>query len=109
MKNFNLEEVLEKYKDNRDVISLFSGAMGLDIGLGKAFKRGRRRKQGRDGRPYLRIRLYCRHHHPVKRKGADKRKYRQQNIGDKINNPFLFLVHHGSSYSRDSLIFIRCR
>ena len=36
MKNFNLEEVLEKYKDNRDVISLFSGAMGLDIGLEKA-------------------------------------------------------------------------
>ena len=25
-----------KYKDNRDVISLFSGAMGLDIGLEKA-------------------------------------------------------------------------
>ena len=24
------------YNDNRDVISLFSGAMGLDIGLGKA-------------------------------------------------------------------------
>lgn len=36
MKNFNLEEVREKYKNNRDVISLFSGAMGLDIGLGKA-------------------------------------------------------------------------
>lgn len=36
MKNFNLEEVREKYKDNRDVISLFLGAMGLDIGLGKA-------------------------------------------------------------------------
>lgn len=36
MKNFKLEEVREKYKDNRDVISLFSGAMGLDIGLGKA-------------------------------------------------------------------------
>ena len=36
MKNFNLEEVREKYKGNRDVISLFSGAMGLDIGLGKA-------------------------------------------------------------------------
>ena len=30
------EEAYEKYKDNRDVISLFSGAMGLDIGLGKA-------------------------------------------------------------------------
>lgn len=25
-----------KYSDNRDVISFFSGAMGLDIGLGKA-------------------------------------------------------------------------
>ncbi|WP_300772888.1 DNA cytosine methyltransferase [uncultured Acetatifactor sp.] len=48
MKNFDMEEPhssekphsLEKgydaYKDNRDVISLFSGAMGLDIGLGKA-------------------------------------------------------------------------
>lgn len=36
MRNFNLEEVREKYKDNRDVISLFSGAMGLDIGLEKA-------------------------------------------------------------------------
>lgn len=36
MKNFNLEKVREKYKNNRDVISLFSGAMGLDIGLGKA-------------------------------------------------------------------------
>lgn len=33
MKNFNLEEAHEKYKNNRDVISLFSGAMGLDIGL----------------------------------------------------------------------------
>jgi DNA (cytosine-5)-methyltransferase 1 len=28
--------VHEKFKDNRDVISLFSGAMGLDIGLEKA-------------------------------------------------------------------------
>jgi len=36
MKNLNLEEIREKYKKNRDVISLFSGAMGLDIGLGKA-------------------------------------------------------------------------
>lgn len=42
MKSFNmeteysLEEAYEKFKDNRDVISLFSGAMGLDIGLGKA-------------------------------------------------------------------------
>ncbi len=36
MNNFNLEEAREKYKNNRDVISLFSGAMGLDIGLGKA-------------------------------------------------------------------------
>ncbi len=36
MKNFSLEEICEKYKANRDVISLFSGAMGLDIGLGKA-------------------------------------------------------------------------
>lgn len=36
MKNFNLEEARKKYKNNRDVISLFSGAMGLDIGLGKA-------------------------------------------------------------------------
>ena len=26
----------EKYYSNRDVISLFSGAMGLDIGLNKA-------------------------------------------------------------------------
>lgn len=36
MKNLKLEEVRKKYKNNRDVISLFSGAMGLDIGLGKA-------------------------------------------------------------------------
>ncbi len=36
MNNFNLEEAHEKYKNNRDVISLFSGAMGLDIGLEKA-------------------------------------------------------------------------
>lgn len=36
MKNINLEEVREKYKNNRDAISMFSGAMGLDIGLGKA-------------------------------------------------------------------------
>ena len=36
MKNFNLEEVREKYENNHDVISLFSGAMGLDIGLGRA-------------------------------------------------------------------------
>lgn len=36
MDNLNLEKICEKYKGNRDVISLFSGAMGLDIGLGKA-------------------------------------------------------------------------
>lgn len=36
MKSIDLEEVREKYKNNRDVISLFSGAMGLDIGLQKA-------------------------------------------------------------------------
>jgi DNA (cytosine-5)-methyltransferase 1 len=36
MENFNIKEVHEKYKDNRDVISLFSGAMGLDIGLTEA-------------------------------------------------------------------------
>ena len=32
----DLTEIREKYSENRDVISLFSGAMGLDIGLGKA-------------------------------------------------------------------------
>lgn len=36
MDNFDLKEVHEKYKDNRDVVSFFSGAMGLDIGLEKA-------------------------------------------------------------------------
>lgn len=36
MENIDLEEARKKYKDNRDVISLFSGAMGLDIGLAKA-------------------------------------------------------------------------
>ena len=36
MKKIKLEEACEKYKNNRDVISLFSGAMGLDIGLEKA-------------------------------------------------------------------------
>lgn len=36
MKKLELEDKYEKYKNNRDVISLFSGAMGLDIGLGKA-------------------------------------------------------------------------
>lgn len=36
MDNFDLKKVREKYKDNRDVISFFSGAMGLDIGLEKA-------------------------------------------------------------------------
>lgn len=35
-KGHSSEEMYEKFKDNRDVISLFSGAMGLDIGLGKA-------------------------------------------------------------------------
>lgn len=35
-KEYFLEEAHEKFKDNRDVISLFSGAMGLDIGFGKA-------------------------------------------------------------------------
>ena len=30
-----------RYADNRDVISLFSGAMGLDIGLGIGGCRGR--------------------------------------------------------------------
>lgn len=36
MENFKLKEIHEKYKNNRDVISLFSGAMGLDIGLTEA-------------------------------------------------------------------------
>lgn len=36
MKKVHSIENYEKYKNNRDVISLFSGAMGLDIGLGKA-------------------------------------------------------------------------
>lgn len=36
MNNFDLKKVRKKYKDNRDVISFFSGAMGLDIGLEKA-------------------------------------------------------------------------
>lgn len=36
MDNFDLKEVHEKYKNNRDVVSFFSGAMGLDIGLEKA-------------------------------------------------------------------------
>lgn len=36
MEKFNLDMMHEKYKNNRDVISLFSGAMGLDIGLEKA-------------------------------------------------------------------------
>lgn len=36
MDNFDLKEVREKYRDNRDVVSFFSGAMGLDIGLEKA-------------------------------------------------------------------------
>ena len=36
MKKVHSTEKYEKYKNNRDVISLFSGAMGLDIGLGKA-------------------------------------------------------------------------
>ena len=35
MDNFDLKKVRKKYKDNRDVISFFSGAMGLDIGLEK--------------------------------------------------------------------------
>lgn len=36
MDNFDLKKVRKKYKDNRDVISFFSGAMGLDIGFEKA-------------------------------------------------------------------------
>ena len=36
MDNFDLKKVRKNYKDNRDVISFFSGAMGLDIGLEKA-------------------------------------------------------------------------
>lgn len=36
METFDREKAQELYKDNRDVISLFSGAMGLDIGLGRA-------------------------------------------------------------------------
>lgn len=36
MDNFDLKKIRKKYKDNRDVISFFSGAMGLDIGLEKA-------------------------------------------------------------------------
>ncbi len=36
MDKFDLKEVREKYRDNRDVVSFFSGAMGLDIGLEKA-------------------------------------------------------------------------
>lgn len=36
MNTFDASRVRELYKNNRDVISLFSGAMGLDIGMGKA-------------------------------------------------------------------------
>lgn len=36
MNTFDVSKVRELYKNNRDVISLFSGAMGLDIGMGKA-------------------------------------------------------------------------
>lgn len=36
MIKFDLEEARVKYQNNRDVISLFSGAMGLDIGLERA-------------------------------------------------------------------------
>ena len=36
MKTVYSIENYEQYKSNRDVISLFSGAMGLDIGLEKA-------------------------------------------------------------------------
>lgn len=36
MNDFDLRKAREKYRDNRDVVSFFSGAMGLDIGLGKA-------------------------------------------------------------------------
>lgn len=36
MSDFDITNVRELYKDNRDVISFFSGAMGLDIGMGKA-------------------------------------------------------------------------
>lgn len=36
MHNNLKQNMYSRYADNRDVISLFSGAMGLDIGLGKA-------------------------------------------------------------------------
>lgn len=36
MRNNINQKSYSRYADNRDVISLFSGAMGLDIGLGKA-------------------------------------------------------------------------
>jgi len=36
MHNNFKQNIYSRYADNRDVISLFSGAMGLDIGLGKA-------------------------------------------------------------------------
>lgn len=36
MERSNINKKYEEYKDNRDVISLFSGAMGLDIGLANA-------------------------------------------------------------------------
>ena len=36
MSDFDITNARKMYKDNRDVISLFSGAMGLDIGMSKA-------------------------------------------------------------------------
>ena len=36
MHNSIKQNSYSRYADNRDVISLFSGAMGLDIGLDKA-------------------------------------------------------------------------
>ena len=35
MHNNFKQNIYSRYADNRDVISLFSGAMGLDIGLGR--------------------------------------------------------------------------
>lgn len=36
MSDFDITNARKMYKDNRDVISLFSGVMGLDIGMAKA-------------------------------------------------------------------------
>lgn len=77
----------EKYRTNRDVISLFSGAMGLDIGLQQA---GLNIRIGQDFEPACVETMKANGHNVL---GGDIREIQPQKLlqltGLKVGEPFL--------------------